>query len=217
MDSVRTLLLSLWQGHARALGCSDLQVVRGVFDRLSASYTEAHRAYHTLDHLVHVFAELGWGASTAQDPLRLAFAAWFHDAVYDPHRGDSEERSALRAREDLAQLGADAALRDRVARLILATKAHAHGGEDAEADLFLDADLAILGAPEDAYVAYVAGVRREYGHLSSADWRTGRGAFLASTLARARIFRTDAYETRYGVPARRNLTAELRALQASHA
>ena len=115
--------------------------------------------------------------------------------------------------KELDDLGADNALRSHVVQLVLATKNHAAGGRDYDDDIFLDADFAILGVPQDEYRAYVRNVRAEYAHLDDATWRTGRGAFLKKTAAAPRIFRTGIFEGEYADQARANIAWELRELE----
>ena len=78
-----------------------------------------------------------------------------------------------------------------------------------DAALFLDMDLAILGAPAAAFDAYEAAVRREYGWVSEADWRAGRAAVLRGFLARPRIFHSDVFAGRFEAQARANMESSL--------
>lgn len=211
MTAARTLL-PLWRGHVNALGCFDAQLSQQLFDALCADYSQAHRAYHTLDHLVQIFEKLERHADRTRDPLRLAFAAWYHDVVYDPRAPDNEERSAARAEAELKRLTADPQLPGRVAKLILATKSHQKGADDADGDLFLDVDYAILGSEPAAYEIYAGQIRREYAHLTDEQWRAGRATFLKTASARAPTFRTALFEGLYGDRARANMAAELDAL-----
>lgn len=183
------------------------------FDGLVASYTEPHRAYHTLVHLDAVFAMLDRHVPHLGDKSWLEFACWYHDVVYDPRAKDNEDRSAVRASVELLSIGVLPDVVARVAALIRATAHHQSAEADADDALFLDADFSILGAPPEAYRAYVQGVRFEYAHVDDAGWRAGRGAFLKGALAAPRIFRTDAFETAYGAQARSNAAAELAALR----
>jgi predicted metal-dependent HD superfamily phosphohydrolase len=139
-------------------------------------------------------------------------AIWWHDAVYDPQSRHNEEHSAELAREHLAQIGASAALIQTTANLILMTKDHWSGPSAGDGDYFLDADIAVLGAPNPVYDRYVADVRQEYAWAADAAWRAGRSAFLQSASARPRLFRTDAFETAYGRQARLNMARELASL-----
>jgi predicted metal-dependent HD superfamily phosphohydrolase len=196
-----------------ALGCFDAALSQQLFDALCTDYSQPQRAYHTLDHLVQIFAKMERHAENARDPLRLAFAAWYHDVVYDPRAQDNEERSAARAESELKRLTADPQLPDRVAKLILATKSHRKGEDDADGDLFLDIDYAILGSEPESYKVYAGQIRREYAHLSDEAWRNGRAAFLKTASARTPTFRTALFEGLYGQSARANMANELRDLE----
>jgi predicted metal-dependent HD superfamily phosphohydrolase len=85
---------------------------------------------------------------------------------------------------------------------------------DADTDMLLDADLAILGADSAAYQAYVNGVRAEYAHVDDDQWRAGRTVVLQRFLQRPRLFITEFMHTTYQHRARANIEAELAALRA---
>ena len=205
-------LKARWRTHVQMLGNFQADIVARTFDNLCASYSEPQRHYHTLAHLTRLFDCLEHHGEEIGDPPRVAFAAWYHDIVYDPRRTDNEAKSAERAIKELADLGAEGALRSHVVQLILATKNHAEGGRDYDDDIFLDADLAILGSPQDEYRQYVKNVRAEYAHVDDQGWKTGRGTFLKKIAAAPRIFRTGIFEGEYADQARANIAWELRAL-----
>jgi predicted metal-dependent HD superfamily phosphohydrolase len=209
-----TKLRAHWRTHVTAIGAFDAGLANKAFDALCASYSEPQRHYHTLDHVVALFDTLEIYDEEIGDPSRLAFAVWYHDAVYDPQAKDNEERSAERASKELKALGAHPLMIDRVSKLILATKNHmAASGGDYDDDVFLDADFAILGAPPEEYAAYLSGVREEYAHLSDEEWKKGRGAFLERIAEAPRIFRTGIFEGAYAKQARLNIKGELRNLE----
>jgi predicted metal-dependent HD superfamily phosphohydrolase len=158
---------------------------------------------HTLTHLTRIFDCLELHGEEIGDPARLAFAAWYHDVVYDPRRTDNEAKSAERAMKELDALGAPNDVRSHVVQLILATKNHMAGGRDYDDDIFLDADFAILGSPHDEYRQYVVDVRAEYAHVDDAAWLNGRGTFLKKISAAPRIFRTGIFEGEYAPPSPR--------------
>jgi predicted metal-dependent HD superfamily phosphohydrolase len=205
-------LKARWRTHVQMLGNFSADLVGRTFDNLCKSYSEPHRHYHTLAHLTALFDCLEKHGEEIADAPRVAFAAWYHDIVYDPRRGDNEAKSAERAMKELADLGAEGALRSHVVQLILATKNHMAGGRDYDDDIFLDADFAILGAPEAEYRRYAHDVRAEYAHLDAAAWKAGRGAFLKKLAAAPRIFRTGIFEGEYAEQARKNIAWELAAL-----
>lgn len=85
-------------------------------------------------------------------------------------------------------------------------------GIEMETDVLLDADLAVLGADAAAYLAYVNGVRAEYGHVDPTAWRQGRRAVLEQFVARPSIYRTPTARGWWEARARANLAAELATL-----
>ena len=176
---------------------------------LERRYAEVHRHYHTAAHVEAVLRDCAWLAGELALPAReravLALAACAHDVVYSGRAGEDERASAQWARDALG----DTPGGERVAQLVLATITH-EAGDDLAAAAFLDADLAILAAPEPAYDAYAAAVRAEYADVTDEGWRAGRGAVLRGLLARDPIYRTPPARERWEVAARANLTRELR-------
>jgi predicted metal-dependent HD superfamily phosphohydrolase len=59
--------------------------------------------------------------------------------------------------------------------------------------LFLDMDLAILAGYEPDFAAYDQAIRKEYAHVSDADYRQGRGQFIERFLARPKIFLSEPF------------------------
>ena len=176
--------------------------------RLEARYAEPHRRYHTLTHAAAVARDSAWLAEGLGETERaiVAVAAWTHDVVYDAKPGEDERASAKWAREALA--GVAEAHVDRVEGLILATIGHDAPPDDLLATALLDADLAVLGAPEEQYAAYARGVREEYAKYSDDVWREGRIDVLERMLGRE-LYRSETARTRWASAAERNLTAEL--------
>lgn len=186
---------------------------------LRARHGEPQRAYHGW---AHIEALLRWRDEVADrlaDPAAVLWAILFHDAVYDPRASDNEERSA-RLLEAADAPGLAPAVRARAARLVRMTAAHAipdglPPNEAADAALFLDMDLSILGAPLTAFDAYEAAIRREYAHVPDDAFRSGRAAILRRFLARERIYLSDWGRERFEAAARENVTRSLEALEAA--
>jgi predicted metal-dependent HD superfamily phosphohydrolase len=175
-------------------------------EALIGAWDEPQRVYHDRSHLTWLLDEAERRAALVNDSAFIGYAIWFHDAVYQPGAPDNEKLSADWARSSLV---AQPELAERVARVIEMTKDHASGDAQGDAALFLDMDIAILGAPWDSYCAYAAGIRAEYPHIVDPAFAAGRGAFLAKQLKRARTFRTDTYEGEFGETARANMRWEL--------
>lgn len=175
-------------------------------DALLSAYGDPSRGYHDLLHLTEVLDRLAdlSAAGVDFDPTLASLAAWFHDAVYDGER-DAEERSAAWAEEALA----DTPYAAEVARLVRLTETHDPAPDDPAGQALCDADLAILASDRARYDAYVAGVRRDYAHLSDADFASGRAAVLRDLGGRARLFHTSYAREHWEPPARANLAREL--------
>jgi predicted metal-dependent HD superfamily phosphohydrolase len=179
-----------------------------------ACYAQAGRAYHTVEHLGEVVGALEWLCGSGGVPPAVEFAAWFHDAVYDPRAapGRNEEASAVYGGEVLGRLRVPPVVVDEAARLVRTTATHAVEVSDEAGAVLADADLWILGSPPERYRRYAAAVRREYGFLSDNDWRTGRSALIETFARRRRLYVTDRAHRALDAGARRNLAWELAAL-----
>jgi predicted metal-dependent HD superfamily phosphohydrolase len=184
----------------------------GLYDELIARYAEPQRRYHTAQHLDECFAELAAVRAACARPAEVELALWFHDAIYDTKRNDNEERSAAWAKSVLASADVDADVGDRVAGLILATR-HAATPAGTDAQVLVDVDLSILGAPPTRFDEYERQVREEYAWVPTAIFARKRREILEQLLARPRLYATarmhDAYEQR----ARANLARSLERLE----
>ena len=153
------------------------------------------------------------GASVT-DPAAVELAIWYHDAIYDPAASDNEARSAALLRHEMADL-ADPALLDAAEAMVRRTAGHTlppelSGPRRDDCALFLDLDLAVLGAPPEAYAAYEQGIAAEYLPLHGpAAYRAGRAAFLRGMLNRPRLFHTGRFHAALDGPARANLRRAL--------
>src|SRR5262245_29954004 len=94
-----TELLTAWRATLPASAPAGLAAKVG--EDLLARWGESHRYYHTVSHLGVVLAVIDEHASWAEDLDAVRLAAWYHDAVYDPHRVDNEEASAILAESTL--------------------------------------------------------------------------------------------------------------------
>lgn len=184
----------------------------GQLAELKAAHAQPPRAYHNLGHvqaLLRHYHDVAAGPGWRQ-PREVLLAMLYHDAIYEAGRGDNEVRSAQLAREAIAHWLPDAGIdADRVAALIALTARHGslRGDElDADAALFLDSDMAILGAPPEVFDAYDHGIAEEYrGKVPGFLFRLNRRRFLKGVLAQPRIFFSDFFHQRCDAQARANL------------
>lgn len=221
MTSAEVELRRAWGAVVRtaSAGSAEGGDPAAIFDNLLARHREPHRRYHTAIHVMGVLRHLerliaASDELTAVDISALKVAALFHDAVYDPRSTSNEAESATLAVAAMASLGWTPERCRHVATLIEATATHA--ASDAATALLLDADLAILGAEPQAYLAYVNGVRFEYSFVDDAFWMTGRSAVLQSFLDRPQIYTTTTMLATHEARARANVAAELAALRSGH-
>ena len=187
---------------------------------LRLRYAEPHRAYHTQAHVDAMLAGLAALGPAMADPAAAELATWFHDAIYDPAAPDNEARSAALMGAEMAGL-ADPALLHRADTLVRLTAAHALPADIApdlagDAALFLDLDMAVLGAAADEYDAYEQGIAAEFTPVYGPDrFAAGRAAFLSGMLQRKRLFLSAPFHDRLDDAARGNIGRALHRLAAS--
>jgi predicted metal-dependent HD superfamily phosphohydrolase len=180
--------------------------------RLRAAYDEPHRAYHTARHIAACLRLLDDPAvaALAARPSEVEAAIWFHDAVYDTHAGDNEERSAAMVEANLTGAGVAADVVARIAAYVRATKDHS--ADSADGRLLLDIDLSILGESPEMFARFEAEVRREYAWVDEASYARGRAAVLRRFSERRHLYGTPLFRERYEANARANIAASLSAL-----
>jgi predicted metal-dependent HD superfamily phosphohydrolase len=180
---------------------------------LEAAYAEPHRRYHVRRHIEQCLALLDEQPDLTERERRvLTWAIWWHDAIYDSTAADNEARSAELAKTALRAFDASLHERDEVARLIRLTKGHQVEEGDRLGEILVSIDLAILGAPPDAYDAYADQVRAEYAHVPDDLWRVGRPQVLQHFLGAPVIYPDRGLRARFEDAARANLARELAAL-----
>jgi predicted metal-dependent HD superfamily phosphohydrolase len=178
------------------------------FKEVSSFYREAGRFYHTLDHIGEVLHSVDALASKARFPEMVKLSAWLHDVIYDSKASDNEERSARYAEKLCEEFEIPEGR--VIAAMILKTKTHDAEG-DTDAQILIDADLAILGATETEYRAYAQKIQQEYAWVPQDRFNEGRRRILEGLLARPRIYH---WFSHLEGPARRNMAAEIARLAA---
>ena len=197
-------LRAAWADALALLGCHSTASTERLFDSLVTAYREPQRHYHSLQHLGECLSLARLHEAQARRPGEVAMALWFHDAVYDVHAHDNEQRSADWASDALraAGVGADAA--QRVHALVMATCHDAQPVDD-DARLLVDIDLSILGAPPDRFAEYEQQIRREYAHVPREIFEPRRREILGRFLARDPLYLTPTLRADREAQARINL------------
>jgi len=186
---------------------------------LMRAYAAPDRHYHNLGHIEALLRLARQHRGALADPDVVEAAIWFHDAVYDTHRHDNEEKSAALAADRLKGALAQERL-DRITAMIRATASHQLPdflSPEAVRDcaLFLDMDLAILGSAQGEYESYAAAIRSEYSWVPEPLWIEGRRKVLEKFLSRATLYTSPQFQASHEAAARRNLTLELATLTRS--
>ena len=102
---------------------------------------------------------------------------WGQGCEYGRIRYSSPERNQALVAD------ADVPVRDKVYSYILETKLHnVSSSRDRDLQLFVDFDMQVLGRPRAEYRTYAMNIRREYAHIQSQDYCTGRAAALKNFL-----------------------------------
>jgi len=216
INETRTKLAEFWRDLVCRLDGNDAEAEFVYWEILAKYYTEPHRHYHTLEHILKCSKTLHELVApyTIQRPEDLMqIALFFHDVIYDPKRKDNEERSSDVCVGACALVGIDRTIAGQAARIILATK---HTGivpeDDRLTQWVLDVDLSSLGAPPEEFDQDSANIRKEYNFVPDDDYRKGRVKILQSFLDRPRIYFTDACHDRFEEQARANLERAIREL-----
>jgi predicted metal-dependent HD superfamily phosphohydrolase len=185
------------------------------FDTVLSFYRSPGRHYHDARHLAWVVRHIAAiaGAHALDDIDAVVAAGFFHDAVYEPARPDNEQASAALAERALAEIGWSANRCARVATMVQATAGHHLDRADADTQVLLAADLAVLASEPSRYADYALAVRKEYAHVPDDAWRTGRAELLRSLLDRPHLFATRLGLEDWERRARANIASELAQLE----
>lgn len=202
--NVQQMFDASWQSIWRELTLTPAPLLQ---QQLLAAYAQPQRHYHTQQHLAECLEWMRQVRHLANAPAAVELALWFHDAVYEVRGNENEQRSAEWAWQALQQAGAPADLAQTVSQLILATKHH-QAPSDADAQLLVDIDLAILAASPKRFAQYNQQIRAEYQHVPRWLYHIKRRQVLASFLKRTSIFSTPYFQERLEQKARLNLASE---------
>eukprot|EP00754_Rhynchopus_humris_P015820 Rhum_TRINITY_DN14478_c0_g1::Rhum_TRINITY_DN14478_c0_g1_i3::g.90298::m.90298/K02318/COASY; phosphopantetheine adenylyltransferase / dephospho-CoA kinase len=184
-------------------------------------YTGSGRDYHNLGHLDEMFGLLDTYRSKLARPDLVAYAIFFHDAVYDPTAKNplNEQRSAdlwrvFAAENRAAGGGVTAEDEELVASWIVRTANHMKGEASGDLAYFLDIDLAVLGRAPPHYAEYAEQISLEYNHVGFRDFARLRPLALAGFVDKPEgpYYTTD-FQAAFGQRALANVRAEISRLE----
>lgn len=185
-----------WKPLAARLDLGD-----DVFDHLAAAYSEPHRHYHTLVHVVEMLECLAESGDLAANRDVLELAVWFHDAVYDSaaaHGGNEAASADLLS--DTCTLAAA-----KPAQAIILHSAHHGPSDDPDTQLFCDLDLYRLAGSYETFLRHGDDVRQEYAWIDDDAWAAGRVKFMGRLQERPKIYQTAYWRDRLETQARSNI------------
>lgn len=207
------LLEDQWRNSWSELGVAITPTLLHDFEDILARYSEPHRKYHTVRHLEECFVKLAEVRDLAQHPAEVEIALWFHDAIYDTRSNQNEAGSAELARAKVLAVGGGVESAARIAQLIMATRHDAEPDVN-DAEVLVDVDLSILGAPSERFDEYEQQVREEYSWVPESVFRKERRRILQHLLARSSIFNTRLFIDSYEQQARDNIERSIVRLSA---
>ena len=184
---------------------------------LEAAYHTPPRAYHNIQHVHEVAAHyrdvaisVGW-----KHPKEVYLAVLYHDAIYQAGRKDNEACSARLAVEAVGKYLPNESIDSiKLSSLIELTAKHGHlqpDSLDEDSKLFLDCDMAILGAEPTQFLAYDKAITTEYrGKLPGWMFQFYRRKFLKNLLDSPRIYLSEFFLQAHEARARSNIAALLK-------
>jgi pantetheine-phosphate adenylyltransferase len=198
----------IFEKSLKTLGVSDFSTSPVVLKDLIKRYKESHRYYHSISHILDCINELMENFSNLSErDLGIAvLVLLFHDAIYDTHANNNEEKSA-----DLFKSFAGSLLDpdsvNLVYQIILATKNHSlsNVADTNLGQIILDIDLSILGKDIDTFNNYDENIRKEYSWVDESTYHTTRHKIMNNFLTRNKIFLSDKMNATYEHQAKINL------------
>ena len=176
---------------------------------LRAAYKAANRKYHNWLHITSLLADFHRLKDHWRHPEAVETAILWHDFVYVALSPSNEADSAEQMLERLKELAEPSVLADAHA-LIITTASHTVPNDMTaelalDSALFLDMDMAILGADRAAFDQYDSAIREEFAIVPDEVYRPRRAEVLAGFLARDDLYLTETFKRGHDKQARANL------------
>lgn len=183
---------------------------------LRTRYSEPQRAYHTWQHIEALLSHFRRHQSKLDDPTRVLWAMYWHDAIYDPRASDNELRSAELLRKQAQDFLTETQI-EQAAQIIEATEKHFVPDDVDPAlrndlELFLDLDLSILAQNSEVFAQYEKDIRTEYIFVPEERYREARSGVLSGFLKRHHIYFNRLLREAWEVRARENLAQSIATL-----
>ena len=133
-------------------------------------YNEAHRYYHTIEHIQDVLNKLKEKGLEKNDELFLA--AVFHDIVYNPKSNTNEEDSADLFLSESKNSSLNGEQKEHIKQLILDTKSHKPTVKFSEK--FIAIDLSVFDGNLGQLIKYEKKIFKEFQFVDYKTYKTKR-------------------------------------------
>ena len=183
-------------------------LINSHYKEILLAHTNTKRHYHTLKHLETLFKEFAPFMLDDEALCVIGFTIFYHDSIYNVTSQNNETQSAVLAKKRLLELGVSLGIIKQVVELILLTKTHPISQKKLY-NLFLDADLSILGSSAKRYKSYLQEIRKEYAIYDDKHYKKGRILVLEHFLKKEKLFQTDFFYEKYEKIAQKNIQNEL--------
>jgi predicted metal-dependent HD superfamily phosphohydrolase len=179
-----------------------------LWSEIEHNYSNKKRYYHTLSHLENLLKQLLEIKAKIKSWETVLFTLYYHDIIYKALKSDNEEQSAELAEKRMEQINVPTKIIENCKSQILATKKH-DLSSDIDTNIFIDADLSVLGQDTVTYKIYFQNIRKEYSIYPDILYNPGRKKVLKHFLEMERIFKTEYFYAKYENQAKKNLQTEL--------
>lgn len=186
----------------------DSQLSEKLWNEIEKAYSGKKRHYHNLSHLEALYYLLSENKHHISDLNTVLFSLFYHDIVYNVLKSNNEQKSAELANKRLKEIGFPKEQAMLCHNQILATSNH-NVTNNADTNIFTDADLSILGRETTVYETYCEQIRKEYSIFPDFVYKPGRKKVVLHFLQMERIFKTDFFFEQFEQKARDNLNREL--------
>lgn len=145
---------------------------------ISRRWSETHRYYHTLEHLLDILDQINVKYPTpSKEREKLILTAIFHDIVYNPARSDNEKKSANYFMSLVKEVNDDV---EDVHDMIMDTQNHKPSTQLSK--VFCDMDMDIVKRDFPTLLTWEEEIREEYSIYPDPLYKEHRLKFLHSLL-----------------------------------
>lgn len=190
---------------------------------LVAHWSAPERRLHNTRHLIDVLAHIDELAATSHDPDVLRVAAWYHGIalnrclsirVQGTDPVSAENLCVHITRTRLLELGVSEDVIDRVAELLSYIARHRAPRTDVDAQVLVDADLAMLAVSPQEYKKFRENLRAELSDVEETEYLRARRAVVKQLLSFNPLYQSPLGEA-WDSAARANLEVELAKLDSA--